>query len=673
MIDLRIWRTALLAAPVALVVAMFSLQQPPEPIESTLTPDDFDSDAAGVLTRDMIEQFADPRPGSEADAGMAQFVQDRFEAIPSAEVAEQTFEASFDGEDVDLRNLLLTLPGSSERQVAVIAHRDVAEGSGATTSIPSTAILLQIAAGFSGTTHEKSLVFVSTDGGGVGALGARRFLSDYSERSLLDAAIVVSQPASPDPQAPFVIPWSAGDQSTSAALTETANATLSNETGRPAGDPGPLTELMRLAVPTGLGEQGPLIESGLDAVRISSTGELPPPPERDTAEELDGQTVGDFGRSALSLVLALDTAPTPVEHGPDAYVGVAGNLLPGWALAMLALALLAPVALASFVAVADAARSPWQAGRAVGWAALRAVPFGLALLTLYMLAFTGVIPSPEFPFDPQTAGLGTKGTIGVVLTLAVLGAAAFLLRPLLAPPASLARVAAAAALGLAAACAIALWFINPYLTLLVAIGLQAWVPVAAGVAPGRLAAAGLVALGALPLLAAVADVAGRFDAGLGVVWDLLLLFTSGQTPDSQVLLACLIAGCGLALVAAAGDPADEDAEQLKLGALVERGRRLEERRAESKRKKERRRSRKERPRPRPAPPPAESPEPYAPETNEPDHDESAQSRTLETRPTSRPPDQPERDPRMWSKPRGSTSLPSASRIDTPSPWTTRPT
>ena len=659
----------MLAAPVALIVAMFSLQQPPEPVESTVPPDSFDSEAAGTLLRDMNQQFADPRPGSEADEAMAQFVQDRFEAIPSAEVAEQSFDASFEGEDVGLRNLLLTLPGRSERQVALIAHRDVADGSGAATSIASTAILLQIAAGFSGTSQEKSLVFVSTDGGSIGALGARRFFSDYSERTLLDAAIVISQPAAPEPEAPFVIPWSTGDESTSAALAEAANATLSNETGEPAGDPGPLTELMRLAIPTGLGEQGPLIASGLDAVRLSSSGELPLPPERDTADQVDGQTLGDFGRAALSLVLALDSAPSPVEHGPDAYIGVAGNLLPGWALALLALALLAPVGLASFVAVADAARSPLHAGRAVGWVALRAVPFGLALLTVYALVFTGVIPSPEFPFDPAAEGLGTKGTIGVLLALAVLSAGAFLLQPLLPPPPSVVSCAAAAALGLAAVCGMALWFVNPYLCLLVAVGLQAWVPAAAGAAPGRLATAGLVAVGAIPVLAAVADVAGRFDAGPGVVWDLLLMFSGGQTPDSQALLACLLAGCGLALIASAGDAADGGSTQLKLNALVERGRRLEERRTESKRKKERRRSR---PRPSRSPegsgrrsagnvPPDDPPPP--PDDDIPDQ-----------RYWCAPPPGPGRGrPDMWSKPRGSTSLPSASRIETPSPWTTRPT
>ena len=46
-----------------------------------------------------------------------------------------------------------------------------ADGSGAATSIPSTAILLQIAAGFSGTTHESSLVFVS--GGPPGDVSSR--------------------------------------------------------------------------------------------------------------------------------------------------------------------------------------------------------------------------------------------------------------------------------------------------------------------------------------------------------------------------------------------------------------------------------------------------------------------------------------------------------------------
>lgn len=432
MIDLRIWRTALLAAPLALVVAMFSLQDGPKPLQPELPPDSFDSQAATTLAADLSAQFPDPKPGSEADAGMADVVSARFQAIPSAEVAEQRFDASIEGEDVELRNLLVTLPGQSERQIALIAQRDAADGSGAATSTVSTAALLEIAAGFSGASHEKTLVFVSTDGGSAGALGARRFVSDYSERDLLDAAIVLSQPAAPAPAPPFVIPWSTGPQSTGAALAETANVTLSEQAEEPAGDPGPVTELLRLAIPSGLGDQGPLIEAGLDSVRVSSAGELPLPPELDRPDEVNPRTLGSFGRATLSLILALDAADGPIEHGPDAYVGLAGNLLPGWALAMMALVLLAPLGIASVAAIAAAA-SPLQAARAVSWVLLRAAPFALGLLTVYLFAFVGLIASPEFPFYPPAEGLGTGGTIGVVMAFAVFGAATFLLRPLLPP------------------------------------------------------------------------------------------------------------------------------------------------------------------------------------------------------------------------------------------------
>lgn len=627
----------MLAAPLALIVAMFSLQEVPKPLEAELPPDAFDSEAASALAFELAAQFPEPRPGSEAGEGLAEFVSARFQEIPSAEVAEQSFEGSFDDQDVPMRNLIVTLPGRSERQIAVVAQRDAAEGSGAATSIASTAVLLEILSGFSGASHEKTLVFVSTDGGSAGALGARRFSADYTEKSLLDAAIVVSQPAAPEPSPPFEIPWSTGPQSTSAALAVTGNATLSEEAGEPAGDAGPLSDLMRLALPSGLGEQGPLIESGLDSVRVSSSGELPLDPVEDQADEVNPRSLGTFGRATLSLMLALDAARGPIEHGPDAYVGLAGNLLPGWSLALLALALLAPVGLVCGLAIAAAARSPAQAARGLGWAALRAIPFLLSLATIYLFAFVGLIPSPAFPFDPAGEGLGRGGVIGVMMALVVLAAVAFLLRPLLAPPASLARVAGPAALGLAALVTLGVWFINPYLSLLIALGLQLWVPAAAGVTPGRLAAAGLVAAGSLPALLAVVDLASRFDAGPGIVWDMLLMFTGGQISDLLAVLWCMLAGAGLAVIASASREPAGDEPQLKLGALVERGRALEERRG---------RGRERRPR-------RERLEPAQPE------------------PESEP--EPGPDPRMWSKPAGSTSSPSPSRISTPSPWEARPT
>ena len=116
--------------------------------------------------------------------------------------------------------------------------------------------MLQIADSFSGSSHHKTLVFVSTDGSSIGAQGAKRFVRDYSDTGLLDAAIVLSQPAVQRPTAPLVIPWSTGPQSTASQIDETASSIVSKETATPAGDEGPLADLFRLALPAGLGRAG---------------------------------------------------------------------------------------------------------------------------------------------------------------------------------------------------------------------------------------------------------------------------------------------------------------------------------------------------------------------------------------------------------------------------------
>src|SRR5512132_381594 len=300
MIDLRLYRYALLAVPVVAVIAMFSLQSPPSSVSGGVPPDAFDPASAAPLAKRLAESSAYPTPGSAADERMADQVKSQFSAIDGATVSEQRFDGSFKGHDVHLRNLIATLPGESNRQIALIAPRDVAEGSGAVTSAASTAAMLEIADSFSGASHHKTLVFVSTDGSSIGALGAKRFISNYSDAGLLDAAIVLSQPAVQHPRAPLVIPWSSGAQSTASQLDDTANSTVSEEVGTPAGDEGPIADLFRLALPAGLGEQGPLIKSGLSAVRLSSDGELPINPSEDTPERFSTDTFSRFGRSALS-------------------------------------------------------------------------------------------------------------------------------------------------------------------------------------------------------------------------------------------------------------------------------------------------------------------------------------------------------------------------------------
>jgi hypothetical protein len=634
-IDLRLWRAALLPIPIVVLVGMFSLQEVPAPLQQGFPPDAFDGEAASSLAEELGRSAADPRPGSEADEQLGELVKGRFSAIGGITLSEQRFEGSFGGEEVELRNLIGVLPGHSDRQIALIACRDAAQGSGATTSIASTAALLEIANAFSGSTHSKTLVFVSTDGCSIGALGARRFVRDYTGAGLLDGAIVISQPASEDPEPPLVIPWSTGPQSTASQLVETTRRTISEETGAPSGDEGPFDDLFRLALPAAIGEQGPLIEGGLDAVRISSSGELPPAAAEDDPDNLSPETLDRFGRASLSLMLTLDAAPGVLEHGPSAYIGLAGNLLPGWTLGLLALALLLPVAATAAVGLSASARSPAEAARGLVWVAIRVLPFLAALVMVDALIVVGLLPSTDFPFDPATESLGLVGTLSLLPVAAALGATAWFLRPLRPPGRGAAATARPAALLVAALAGLGIWLDNPYLGLLVGLGLQAWVPAAARTKPGRLAPSAWIVAGLIPALLAVIDLAGRLGVGLGVFESLLLMFSGDQIGDLPGLLACVIAGAALAIVAAAGRGPAPASPEITIEARPGEG----------------------------------GPEPPPEEGESPDQrgEEEAQSEPEEPEPE---PAEPERDPRLWSKPTGSSSPPPGSRRLTPSPSVT---
>jgi hypothetical protein len=645
MIDLRLYRYALLAVPVVAVIAMFSLRGVPSALTAGIPPDAFDPASATPLAKELASAGPYPTPGSAADETLAEQVKSRFAAIDDASVSEQSFDGSFGGHDVHLRNLIATLPGDSNRQIALIAPRDVARGSGATTSAAATAALLEIADSFSGTAHHKTLVFVSADGSSIGALGAKRFIGNYSDASLLDAAIVISQPALSDPPAPLVIPWSTGPQSTASQLAETADSTVSKELAKPAGDEGPFADLFRLALPAGLGDQGPLIEAGLPAVRLSADGELPVDPGRDTPDAFDNDTFARFGRAALSLMLTLDSSPGAVQHGPEGYIGLAGNLLPGWTIALLALALLVPAGLAAGAGLITAARSPLEGARGLVWTLLRVLPFVGALLVFLLTVVVGLMPSTDFPFDPRIESLGAGGTISVIGAVLVYCAIAFFLRPLRPPPVGAVGSAAPAALLVACLATVGIWLVNPYLALVVAVGLQAWVFAAARLAPGRLAAIGFVLLGLVPAVILFANLGGRFDAGIGVWKDLALMVADGQIGLSLTLLACVLAGAGVAIVAVAGPAHGRPAPEMRLEGEIS----------------VRRRAR----RPEPPEPAVEDHQPE--EDAEPAAGEQADGEAVEPEPAQ---PEPERDPRLWSKPRGSSSPPPGSFSATPWPSVT---
>ena len=552
MVDFRIYRAGFFPALVAVVVLLFALEAPPGPLPETPTPVEFQQLAAAKRAHQILAAAPARPPGSRGDARIADMVEGQFKHVTAGQVTEQRFTGSFDGNDVDLRNVILTLPGQTTRSVVVMASRDSASGPGAASSAAATATLLELVNELRLTRHTKTLVFVSTDAGSDGAIGAKQFAAAYPQRAQVDGVVVVSQPGSATPTQPSLVDGSDGPQSANAQLASTGRVALTDQTTKAPTGETIFGELARLALPSGLGEQAPLISAGIPAIALSSAGERPLRVSQDQPDDLSANTLGAFGRSALQLIGTLDGAQAPPQHGPDAYLHLAGNLVPGWTLSLLALTLTLPAGLACVDGLARALRERERVGWALAWAFMRATPLIGSVILLYVLALVGIVARPDFPFDPTRFGVG-PGEVVVMVFLALAILAGFYLIRGWRVPAAMPATAAAPALGAVCVSGVLVtWLANPYLGLLAVPVAHAWLLLArrAGPLPWPPVLVG-AAISLVPILAAIAHLVGRLDLGAAAPWRLLLMVGDGQLGFGTMLALSLLVGGLVGVVALA--------------------------------------------------------------------------------------------------------------------------
>lgn len=542
MINFRLYRLAWLPALVAVIILMFSLAGAPDAVEPTATAASFEGDRAGALAR-QIAALAPERPaGSAGDQAVAELVAERFEEIPSGAVTEQEFEATVDGEDVTLRNVILTLPGDADSTVVVLAARDSTRGAGEASSAAATGLLVELASALGVSGHEKTFLLASTSGSAVGFAGNRELVDGLPEGGAVEAVIVISQPGAGQPAAPFVVTSSADTSSGPVQLERTAELAVETQAELSAGEDGWFTQLARLAIPSGLGGQAPLIADGVDAVAISSAGERPLSGDEEGADSFSGETLDAFGRSVQSTIDAVDVAAEPLAHGPATHLELGHNLVPGWTLSLLALTLLLPALAASIDGCARAARQGAEIGSALAWAAVHSLPFVGALAALYGMVIVGAVPKPPFPFDPSLFGFGTRAVIALIVVVLVAVATVVFLRragiTLVRGP-----VCAPAAIGAVGGLAVFLvWLANPYLALLVVGAAHVWVLAIGEQRPARALVVAIATLVAcVPAALAVAAIAGALELGGDTPWTLMLMVADGQIGLGVTVPLCFVA------------------------------------------------------------------------------------------------------------------------------------
>jgi hypothetical protein len=544
-VDLRIYRAAFVVTVLTVLVGMFSLQERPAPLSAPIAPDAFKGEIAYGDTARMVKLYPDRAPGGAGDEALGSFVEERFRAL-GLKTSRDRFTGERDGEDIRMSNVVGLLSAPSDRQVVVMAPRDAAGRPGAS-SASSTATLLQLAQALDGSSRRKTFVFVSLDGSAAGNAGAQRFAEAYPDLDKVDAVLAVDDIGAAPPRRPFVVPWASSARRGSLQVLRTAHAALARESGtRSRSDSWP-AQFLRQAWPLTLRDQGPLVARGLDAVTLTSRGELPRGDGPDTLAGISSDRLQIFGRAAFGAALAYD-ATRQIEKSPRRYILAGSKVIPDWAIALLAVGLMIPALAASFDAFARARRRRMPVGPAIRWILAGAVPFALALVLAFGFELVGWLPdSVSEALSPATRP-GTAAAAAPVLVLAIVFALGWIFaRPTLAGRMrGLGLVAPAPAVALALALSIEVTLVcvvDPFTALMLVPAAHLCVLAALPERPRRSLLAGgiLAAALVLPVLA-LGYYGARLDLGVDVISYALLVVGSATGSVWTAAVGSLIAG-----------------------------------------------------------------------------------------------------------------------------------
>jgi hypothetical protein len=577
----RIYRAGWLAVIIALLALAFTVGQPGSLPQPRLDPS-FDGQTARQFAAQLAQQFPDRRPGSQGAGEAAGWVTERLSDY-GLRVHRQTFSADIPGlGSRELVNLLAVAPGRSPETIIVMAHRDdLGLSPGANDNASGTGALIELARNVASTTLAHTLVFLSTDGGSYGSLGAVEFARDPDFLKQLiggraSVAAVVNLDSVGGGGPPRLLYTGETARSPAIALVATARRSVEAQAETIPEEPSAVAQLVDLAFPFSLYGQAPFVARGLPAVTLTRAGVRPPPAPSDDLSRLRGRSLDALGRSAQDLLAALDQAPETAS-GTATYVTVGSRFLRGWAIQFLLVTLLVPVIAATVdlfarlrrrhVALTPALRS--LRSRLSVWIWVGAV--------FALFSFVGLFPNgASRPLDPDLAPAADWPLLALFGFALLSGLGWVVARPRLVPTRAatdeeelgghLAALLGLAIVGLVVAA------VNPFALVFVLPSLHAWLwlphlrdrPLAL-----RLA---VYASGFLGPLLLVASFAFRYEMGFDAFWYLAALASVGYISLPLVLVAlawtAIAAQIG-ALVLGRYVPYPPPEERLARGAIRE--------------------------------------------------------------------------------------------------------
>ena len=541
----RLYRGTWLLVGIPLLAAAFSVHRPaPLPTPQPTLPASFDRFGAVELASELARLYPDRVPGTAGAAGAAEWVREQLSPY-GLKVVSDRFRANVPGVgERTLENQLVTVPGRSPDEIVVMSHRDDdGSGPGANNNASGIAALIQLARSYGSSigaravSPQHTLVFVATDGGAFGALGARRFAESHRGRVI--AAIDLAALAGSGP--PRIVLAGTEPRLASPGFVETAAQRVLEQAGSRPAHAGALAQLVDLAFPYTLHEQGPLLAHGIPALTLTSGGERPPSAFVDRPDRLDGLRLAQLGGSAQQLLRWLDFG-AELAPGTARYIYFGPRVLPGWAIELVLLAALLPFLLVAVDLFARCRRRHIPLAPALRSYRSR-VWFWLWVMVIFELfALAGVWPgAPAVPLPPDSAP-ATDWPVGGLLGLAVLAGLGWLVtRARLVPrrPASATEELAGTTAALLALAVVALLVVatNPFALVFLLPSLHAWLWLPHVRTQSVWTRVAVLASGFLGPLLLGASLALRYHLGLDAPWYLAELTAVGYVKLPAIVIA----------------------------------------------------------------------------------------------------------------------------------------
>jgi len=516
------------------------------------------------LSEELSRLYPDRAPGTAGSLGATRWLIDKMR-LYGFKPQVDGFDATIPGRGrVLLRNVLFTAGPQDADAIVVMAHRDDSGlGAGANDNASGTAALIELARGYAtpaGTATQPigpqhRLIFLSTDGGAFGGLGAARFAQHYPDRNRVLAVVNLDSIGGKGKPRLEV----AADQPRSPApvLVESAAARLTEQSGTAPGRTSALGQLTDLAFPFSLYEQAPLVGRGIPAITITTSGNRPPASFGDTPERLHRKQVTDIGRASQALLGSLDEG-IELARGTHSYVYLGSRLVRGWAIEFALVAMLLPFVVVTVDLFARCRRRKIPVAPALRAYRSR-VGFWLWVGAMFLfLGLIGVWPGGgPHPINPETNPAGNWPALGLILLLVLAAPGWLVSRSRLAPrkPATVEQelaghTAAMLALGVVALLVVAT---NAFalLFLLPSLHIWLWLPQVRDRGPGARIA--LLVAGLIGPFILVGSLMFRFGLGLDAPWYLAELVAVDYVSIVALLLVlCWLAGAAQLTAIAAG-------------------------------------------------------------------------------------------------------------------------